>query len=265
MIISDKFQFAFIHIPKCAGTSIRNHLDHLNEYSEFSAGRINSHPMCGFMDYTHIPLAKLNEYFFYAFEKVCAYESFALIRNPYERFFSSLSQHSRVYLNTNIASMSKKQVIESANSVCDQISQKDLIDDYRFIHFEKQSNFLEIDGTRVVKTVIDVSEAQRLLDIIAQITDEPSSEVGEKNAARVFQSSAHRKLTQLAKQINLVRSLGQKLPMVSHLAREIMYKPAKTSLSRTYMTKWLRDFIDNYYARDFEIWRELKARGRSAD
>ncbi len=80
MIISDKHQFAFVHIPKCAGTSLRSILQHFDDRGSKFTGRVDHHTELGELDYVHIPLFALREHFRPEFEAVQQYWSFAVVR-----------------------------------------------------------------------------------------------------------------------------------------------------------------------------------------
>jgi hypothetical protein len=57
MIVSDRHRFVFIHIPKCAGTSVRNVLEGFDETGGRFNTRIADDPKFGRLDYTHLPLS----------------------------------------------------------------------------------------------------------------------------------------------------------------------------------------------------------------
>jgi hypothetical protein len=89
MIISDRHHFVFAHIPKCAGTSVRDALQHLDDRDGFYTGRVDQHPTLGLLDYVHIPLFNLRDHFRSEFEKAGDYWSFAVVRDPFGRFPSA--------------------------------------------------------------------------------------------------------------------------------------------------------------------------------
>ena len=50
MIISDRNKFVFIHIPKCAGTSIRSRVEHLDDRNGAYSSRLDEHPELGLLN-----------------------------------------------------------------------------------------------------------------------------------------------------------------------------------------------------------------------
>ena len=88
MIIDDEHRVAFVHIPKCGGTSVRNQLAAIDSCKGEFYGR-RPHERLGLLDYCHIPLQTLAREFPTAYEKVGAYQSFAIVREPHARFASA--------------------------------------------------------------------------------------------------------------------------------------------------------------------------------
>jgi hypothetical protein len=91
MIINKTNRFAFVHIPKCGGTSVRKVLDTFNEWSYLGNPWIGETKKLGTVHFSHLPLQALRILFPEDLELVLKYESFALVRDPYERFFSKSS------------------------------------------------------------------------------------------------------------------------------------------------------------------------------
>ena len=92
MIVSDRFQFVFVHNPKAAGTSIRRRLAPLDDAAPAFWSFGFSVKLGRRIDRAHIPLADLERAYPEAFEKLRAYRSFVFVRNPYERVVSSFAE-----------------------------------------------------------------------------------------------------------------------------------------------------------------------------
>ena len=95
MILLNEKKVAFIHIPKNGGTSIRAYLNTMDEvvYNEaedtfFVLGDDK-------FDKNHITLDMLHENFKTAFDLIKQYNSFCILRDPRERFYSSINQYFR--------------------------------------------------------------------------------------------------------------------------------------------------------------------------
>src|SRR5215468_7000541 len=96
MIICDDRQFAFVHIPKCAGTSIRRALRQADTTGE-AFFRIADHPVMGLVHLAHLTLADLAEHYPDTLAQIARYRSMAIVRDPVERFYSAVFQRLREF------------------------------------------------------------------------------------------------------------------------------------------------------------------------
>jgi hypothetical protein len=117
MIISDKHKFSFIHIPKCAGTSLRWPLQWFDDTNGRFTRYVGEHEVLGLLDYVHIPLKVLREHFTSEYEKLKKYQSYAVVRNPFSRFSSFLTQHANQYGDKQFQCMTKKEIQRSLDAV----------------------------------------------------------------------------------------------------------------------------------------------------
>ena len=110
MILSKPHKFAFIHIPKCAGTTVRNLLQSFDSMEGHFTSRVDTHPVLGQLDYVHMPLFVLRDYFPEEFEMVRDYWSFCCDAGSFARFASSVSQHLKMYTDRPIHMCAEKEV-----------------------------------------------------------------------------------------------------------------------------------------------------------
>ena len=96
MIISDRHRFAFVHIPKCAGTSVRKALRPIDARDSIFDG-MGTHPHMGMVNYAHFTLDDLSCHFPDQYRKVAEYRSVAIVRDPVDRFFSAIFQRLREF------------------------------------------------------------------------------------------------------------------------------------------------------------------------
>ena len=59
MIIDDQNKFVFVHIPKCAGSSIRSKLDVFDTTGGFLRPPVQEVDGVGLLDLAHLPLSEL--------------------------------------------------------------------------------------------------------------------------------------------------------------------------------------------------------------
>jgi len=265
MIISDKYRFAFVHIPKCAGTSVRNALDVFDEW-EFAGGarRVN-HPSLGYLDLTHVPLFALRQHFEAEFDKVRGYWSFAIVRNPFTRFPSSISQRLKMYSDKPIQKQSTKALKVQVDQVIRFLSaqpRQEHILPAEFIHFQKQLDFIQLDGQQVLNSIYTTSQIGGLLeDIAIRVGDsfiEPSDGYPERaNRTIVHRSEALRILVESCRPV--AGKVTRVLPEVLKQGlRSLVYVPRDQGLANIFGSNYVREFIADYYADDIELFESAE-------
>lgn len=142
MIISHKHKFVFIHIPKCAGSSIRRRLLELDPDAESYWDREWDHRLGRYVDCAHMPLADLvvrpeltgplQEYFV-----------FTVIRNPYSRFRSALAEYR------------KDNPSETIETILGRLSPTNIRHNVCFIHFCPMHYFTHIGNKMWVDSSYD--------------------------------------------------------------------------------------------------------------
>jgi len=266
VIISDRHELAFIHIPKCGGTSIRQAIERYDDTGGAFTNRVEVHPTYGVLDFVHIPLRRLKQSFPEEFRKVATYRSFSVVRNPYERFYSSLAQHLRRHQGISIADLSVREVETAAKDVIGEIYGCELVNDSRFIHFERQSNFIMLDGRQLVTDIFSLDELQTLAIFLRRITGDSVSFEVASNATRVFRSQAIRALVG-----SFIRCGGRSLSNALHPSkrswlRSLLYTEAKRG------AVWMQgegiavinEFISDHYVDDINLFQQACIKGQTA-
>lgn len=85
MIVSDKYKFIFLEVPKTATVTVRARIGFLNEHEEFDKPHFNE--QLNKIITRHISLQELSK--LDIFENIKNYFKFCFVRNPYEYFYSS--------------------------------------------------------------------------------------------------------------------------------------------------------------------------------
>ena len=91
MIINRQHDFGFVHIAKCAGSTIRQQLRGIDD-AQGRFYRSIEHPVLGWINGNHIPLSVLQEHFPQDLAALRAVRSYTLTRDPMDRFISGVSQ-----------------------------------------------------------------------------------------------------------------------------------------------------------------------------
>lgn len=264
MIVCDDFHFVFIHIPKCAGTSIRDQLrSYDNQEGLFT--RVKPHPELGEVDYMHIPLDLLASHFPSAFAKLYSYQSFAVLRDPRARFGSSVREHLRRWKRIYLAELSPEESRTAVLRLLDDLEKRWNRADARYAHFLPQRDFICLGEERIVKHLFPLERIDLLMAAISEIVGRPLNSGAKVNRDYAFRNTA---LIRPAYRMNsllwryappaLHRGLKRALaPLVTH------QESAATKLKVTDMPEVI-DFISRHYTEDAKLHRAALAEAAKA-
>lgn len=263
MIISDKNQLAFLHIPKCAGTSVRTPLSQLDDRQGFYTSRVDQHEALGLLDYVHMPLFTLQDYFHRDFQCIKHYWSFTVIRDPFFRFPSSLSQRLKMYGEKPIQHLTQTEIKHEIDKTIRFLLRQPNYNHQLppgYIHFQKQVDYIRVDGEQIVNTLYTVDKVEKLLnDVSKQIgrdlrerdyTPKPA------NQSVVHRNEAIRLLLESTRPIS--RNLSKALPKATKAKlRSLIYVAPTKRLDYIFNSDYIRDFVYEYYKEDIELWSQL--------
>jgi hypothetical protein len=259
MIISPRHQFVFVHIPKCAGTSIRHQLRDCDPDHIF-IGKPGLHPELGKIDYAHIPIPQLKAHFPEDFAYLRDYESFALVRDPLDRFGSAIRQVLWQYGNQPMTLLSPQEQRQRTLDILEKLPSQIDSPSYQYIFFARQADYI-FDGERqLVDHVLPIS-------LVPQILDHFSARCGVK-LDRERRSNQNVELR--------VKGLGNLAFAVNRTARKLLPAQAHTRLKAAALSliaqkktaaeasgildlPEVRDFVSRHYARDLEIFRRAES------
>lgn len=148
MIISHKFQTVFIHIPKCAGTSIRNMLAEADPQCVRMWGWrwMERHQRYG--DSAHMALIDLMPAHMAA---VRDYTTVTLSRDPRQRFLSAVNQH---------LDQHKYRTPRTPSEILHELTSTSIRYDPAYIHFCPQHYFIYTGKKRHVNHVLRIEDPQ---------------------------------------------------------------------------------------------------------
>ena len=223
--------------------------------------------------FVHIPPRILRNHFEEVFAKLTEYWSFALIRDPFSRFSSSLHECfvQRDHQPQNLREPSEiacevKEVIAHLAKQPNHIP----ITDPDLIHFSRQSDYVYLDDRQIVKDPRTVAELGDVLADVSKHLQEPVKLKESKNERTVYKSR-----TIQALQDAITRPIQRVLP------RQI-WKPAYAPIKSVFRATGLiqkdknriaelpnyRDiqaFISEFYARDIRLYEQLLAERKQRD
>ena len=261
MIISHKHEFAFIHIPKCAGTSIRTQI--LKSDPEATAlGKLGTHPELGSIDYGHIALDLLRAHFPEHDRDVRRYQSFAVVRDPLERFGSALRQVLWQYEERPMTLIPPEELREKTVEMLDKIAAEIDRPSAPFIFFARQESFIFDQGEQVVDHLIPVPFVADFIGYMAQRT---GTQMDTGMRANQNVDLRFKGLGKMAYRVNGV--LRKSLPLGLHTfirkaaLNVLASKKDAASASGVLDLPEVKAFVDTHYARDQQIYRAVMARG----
>jgi hypothetical protein len=261
MIIDDKHKVAFIHIPKCGGTSITTQLDELDSYEGFFR-RAGDHPRLGRVPYKHIPLFYLRQEFPEVFEKVSAYNSFALIREPYDRFasatFQGLAEHDGVTLAAR-SQITPDVAIQEGRKVAERLSGKGRFWTMEHIHFTRQVDYVFLDEEQVVHNIFPVESMDEMAKCMATYCGAFIDASRRENPNFATNSNLIRSLHMLKPIYSRLTTWGMRRRVVSLLRQMNLYSPAPV-YEMFRKDAVISRFVESYYSQDFALYEASKAR-----
>lgn len=267
MIISDRHKFVFIHIPKCAGTSVRNPLTPFNDWQRAGPPWQKECSGIGELDYGHIPLFVLREHFPNEFQAMQEYWSFTVMRDPFARFASSVSQRLKMYGNQPIQKCSfdeiREAIDESINYLSSQPRNGYLLPP-EYIHFQKQVDYIQLDGDCIVDKIYLVDEVDALLVDLSHLINQEwfeSASSGSKttkaNTSVVFRNDLVRLVMKGARPIT--KHFGKILSeSTRQRIRGWIYVPRDQRMRDLFSEKHVRAFISDYYQDDIRLFERVR-------
>lgn len=270
-------QFFFVHIPKNGGQSVRNAMaragqmsfaplaedlgvspsqaEILSEEGVEQAGIGRIHP-------AHLPLWTMHDAFPNCWAAFQDSTTLALTREPRDRFLSALMQRLKEFRGAGAIRADDPMVAQEARAVCDWLAARPRHADLEYVHFIRQVDFTDLDGTRQVDAVFPMARADAAAAWLASRTG-LQLDIGHDHARRQPKPWA--------------RTIQ---PVARFAGRALMPRPVKKALHPLWMKsgvfanaasdyakvdlgKDVEQFIADYYAADAALNAEAKARVKS--
>ncbi|RDC74444.1 hypothetical protein DLJ49_03920 [Rhodovulum sp. 12E13] len=259
MLICDPHRFAFVHIPKCAGTTVRARIRRFDSCDGFFE-RPKEHPGLGRVDFAHIPLRMLARAFPEVLQKLRDYNSFAVIRDPLDRFGSSLRQTLHFYEHVYPTEMSRTELHDAVRRMIDRLEGAPDWARHDLAFFQRQVDFVDLDGERIVDRLFPMTRVGQMLEDIGHLAGVPLEGEEKRNRDLSFRSRA---LVRPAYAINAF--LWRHAPAGLHASLKRFALPLITH--RDSATKRLgitdlaevHDFVNRYYSEDAALHASLVA------
>lgn len=261
MIISDKYKFVFVHVPKCAGSYVRNAIIDFDDTDGLFTNRVDRHDQLGWIDYVHIPLFVLEKYFLLEYRKVCEYNSVAIIRNPEERFFSSVVQYLRNKGEKNFYQMDKVERFKCIKCVVDwlRLNKHNRIFPPEYVHFMPQYLYVENNGKKIIDNLFTVEQVEKVFEMLSDIVGYQVVSVkdGFGNASLLYKNKCYMGACESLRPLyNLMKNrLSKKI--ICGIKRTVFRRKIESDYESNEW-EWLRGFVLDYYEKDVLLWDDLK-------
>lgn len=263
MIISKAHNFGFIHIPKCAGSTIRQQLRDLDD-----AGGKFYHTMTveglGFINGNHVPLKVLAQYFPEDFAALQGVTSYAITREPLDRFVSSVAQALRRD-GVEPGDLSPAQLLEKAGEIMDDLSRHAGRLETRHTIFFPQIDYVDLDGVRMIDHIFPMERIDQLfgrLEAVHGLTLERD---------QVWNPTVTYRMPAMRGPLNRLKDAARaRLPVKTYgLLRDLGVR-AFTTKGVPKLTDTLRgaeavnSFVETFYREDIRLYSELTQQNGAA-
>lgn len=169
MITCARNGFCFFHVPKSGGTTIRLQIQDLDDYNLKFGSDLGAFPE-GRFRMAHLPLAVLQSQFPEVFATIRGLNSFAVVRDPKERFYSAFGQHLKETHGKFSRELSDGEVRDMLATIRDHVSNSAPYPDARYAHFLRQTDFTHLDGVRFVKTIVPIEDFRGLITPLSRLS-----------------------------------------------------------------------------------------------
>lgn len=255
-VIRERDNFAFVHIPKCGGTSIRASLEALfpdrGPPDHWLYGGIEPHPVLGRIMPAHMPLAVLADHFPQILVQLQQVRSFALVRAPLSRFASSMAQHLRQFHGVMLNDLTTEETKQHLDRVFGALSHAPDWPGVEYVHFLRQTDFVGLRGDQLVDDVFPIENINGLTVEMGKYIGQTLPSPGHENATihnPTAALSAAKAIGGVLRRFVPERIYGRTRRMLE----QRLGRPTLTDRYRAHRLSELpavRDFVAEFYAAD---------------
>jgi len=264
MIISDKYKFVFVHIPKNAGTEVRSLIQRFDDTKGRFENPVECHPSLGTIDYAHLPLRILEKYFPEEYKKIINYKTFAIVRNPTVRFISSFSQHLRQTNQKPIHEITSKEQLSELLRIIDWLKENDQLEilPSEYVHFTPQHKYIFNGNEEVIENLFLTTQIVDVAKFISDLTGETIAyKSSRKNPTYQYKNSIFRSVCESIRP--LYRVSKKCIPEITlEWMRDAVYKKGSESYLQLLNDPTVEEFVHEFYKKDFELYETLQGRNR---
>lgn len=259
MIISPLHRFVFVHVPKCAGTSVRTQIEACDP-NHIAMAEPGPHPELGRIDYGHVPLSRLRQHFPENYAYLQDLSSFAILRDPLSRFGSSLRQSLWRYEQKPMTLIPPETLRARALEVMETLVSEIDMPSARMIFFARQHDFVFDGPDRKVDHLVPIEHVGAFIAYLSQKTGTPMDADRRSNQNVDLRAKW---LGPLAFRVN--GFLRERLPQGLHTRIKDVAVGALATRTSAAETSGVLDmpevheFVNKYYADDLALYQQAQA------
>jgi hypothetical protein len=258
MIINDTHRFAFVHIPKCAGTSVRKQLEAFDKYEGAFDAKV-LHPALGSVHLAHLPLDVLREHYPEAFDEISRYRSFAVLRDPKDRFISAIRQRLREFRGVPDTLVTNDVIMREADEVLNFLYRCPDTLELEYVHFMKQCSFVYLGRSRIIETLCTVDDLSPLARFVQENMGIQFDLNSEHNVSKNLRSPLVEKLVTFIRPA-AVRVMPPKAKefIWSKMVQAGLYENSRSASKHSDAIASLEAAIEAFYSEDRKLFDAAK-------
>ena len=255
-VISDEHRFAFLHIPKTAGTTVGRQLSvMLPSDPQFHKG--SSHdPRVGAFWWSHLTLHEMAILAPDALDRVKRYRSVAVLRDPLDRFRSALSNYILNSHQKPPSRLSAAVVRETASQAIDAC-ERDELTALNLTLLKPQSRYVEQDGERVVTRLFDIASLPALAQYVECTTGASLDVASRQRVAENFKRGPLATLRYLRPVVRMVLP-SETTKKIAAGVKRMLRQDRDTVIEDILASLRVQRLLDDFYGRDLDLYREVR-------
>lgn len=257
MIINAAHDFGFVHIPKCAGSTIRQQLREEDDL-DGKFYHTMTLPDIGRINGNHVPLDLLESHFSEDLARLRAVTSYAIVRDPTKRFVSTVAQYLRSHVREP-AELSVQEILTETNRIITAVGKDTTRSVISNTIFYRQVDYVYLREEKIIEHIYAMENIQGLQE---HITAHHGLTL---QANKVWNPTVTYRVSGISGALKRANGLARRmLPKRAHVAlRDLGIKAMTTKGVPALETALLestevRSFIAEHYATDQALFDEIR-------
>lgn len=258
MIINKAHDFGFVHIPKCAGSTIRQQLRDRDDL-EGKFYHTMTLPDIGRINANHILLGTLEQHFPDDLARLRDVTSYAILRAPMDRFKSAVAQHLRGHVR-EASELSLAEIQAETDKIIAEIRADP---DQRVIRntiFYRQVDYVFLHDEQIIDHLYPMTNMAPLFDRLDQVHGLALERDQVWNPTVTYRvpgsSSGLKRLKDKARKVLPTKTYAT----VRDIGIRLLTTKGVPKLERFLdNSQTVRDFVDDHYARDIALYHKVRA------